>query len=137
MDWDDLRALAALGFDIGAHSRGHPHLPRLAAAALADEVAGSRADIAAALGAPPALFAYPYGEWSPTVAAAVREGGFRAACATHFGRATAASPRLALPRISVGADLDLPHFAYRLARADHLARHAAHSSPAIAGTEGP
>ncbi len=137
MDWDDLRALGALGFDIGAHSRGHPHLPRLAPAALADEVAGSRADIAAALGAPPALFAYPYGEWSPAVAAAVREGGFRAACATHFGRATAASPRLALPRISIGADLDLPHFAYRLARADHLARHAAHSSPAIAGTEGP
>ncbi len=137
MDWDDLRALAALGFDIGAHSRGHPHLPRLAPAALADEVAGSRADIAASLGAPPALFAYPYGEWSPTVATAVCEGGFQAACATHFGRVTAASPRLALPRISVGADLDLPHFAYRLARADHLARHAAHSSPAIAGTEGP
>ncbi len=136
MDWDDLRALRALGFDIGAHSRGHPHLPRLAPAALADEVAGSRADIAAALGAPPVLFAYPYGEWSPTVAAAVCEGGFRAACATHFGRVTAASPRLALPRISVGADLDLPHFAYRLARADHLARRAARAPQVAAGTEG-
>jgi len=123
MGWDDLRTMRDAGFDIGAHTRRHLHLPRLTPDELRAEVAGSRDDLAAALGAGDgdALFAYPYGDWDPSVAAAVRDAGFAAACATRFGRVTAASDRFALPRISVGSSLDLPHFAYRLLRADRIA----------------
>lgn len=122
MTWDDLGRLKAAGFDVGAHSRSHPHLNRLGLDEMRAEIAGSRDDIMAALGEPPAVFAYPYGEWSPAVAAAVHESGFVGACATQFGRATAGAPRFALPRISVSSELDLPHFAYRVARADRIAR---------------
>jgi len=123
LGWDDLRAMRDARFDIGAHTRRHPHLPLLGADELRAEVAGSRDDLAAALGAGDgdALFAYPYGDWDPSVAAAVRDAGFAAACATRFGRVTAASAPFALPRISVGSSLDLPHFAYRLLRADRIA----------------
>jgi peptidoglycan/xylan/chitin deacetylase (PgdA/CDA1 family) len=128
MSWDDLRRLRADGFDVGAHTRSHPRLSQLAPEEVRAEVVGSRDDITAALGERPTLFAYPYGDWSQPVAAVVRDGGFVAACATHFGRATAASDRLALPRIAVGAGLDLPHFSYRLALADRIARKIAASS---------
>jgi len=125
MGWDDLRALRDAGFDIGAHTRRHPHLPLLTADDVRAEIAGSREDLASALGDDAALFAYPYGDWDPSVAAAVRDAGFAAACATRFGRVTAAADRFALPRISVGSGLDLPHFAYRLLRADRIADKAA------------
>ena len=36
-------------------------------------IAGSRAELSEALGEAPPLFAYPYGEWTPAVAVAVRE----------------------------------------------------------------
>lgn len=127
MGWDDLRALRDAGFDIGAHTRRHPHLPLLTAGELRAEIAGSREDLAAALGdgVGAALFAYPYGDWDPPVMDAVRDAGFAAACATRFGRVTATADRFALPRISVGSSLDLPHFAYRLLRADRIADKAA------------
>ncbi len=125
MGWDDLRAWRSLGHDVGAHTRSHAHLPDLARldpdAALA-EVSGARADLAAALGEAPTLFAYPYGEWDPAVESLVEQAGYVASCTTRFGRVTGESHRFALPRISISADLDLPHFAYRLARADHIAR---------------
>ena len=138
MGWDDLRALRDAGFDIAAHTRRHPHLPRLSADEVRAEIAGSRQDLASALGHGDgaALFAYPYGDWDAPVAAAVRDAGFAAACATRFGRVTAAADRFALPRISVGSSLDLPHFAYRLLRADRIADKAANSA-ARAQAEGP
>jgi len=135
MGWDDLRAWRSLGHDVGAHTRGHPHLPALARRdpdAVLAEVAGPRTDIAAALGEAPALFAYPYGEWDRAVESVVEQAGYAAACTTRFGRVTDTSHRFALPRISISADLDLPHFAYRLARADHIARAIARGP---AGTE--
>jgi peptidoglycan/xylan/chitin deacetylase (PgdA/CDA1 family) len=121
MSWDELRTIRTMGCEIGAHTRTHPHLTRLSPEQIEAEIAGSRDDLAAALGEAPALFAYPYGEWSAPVAEAVRRAGFVAACATQFGRAAIDSPRYGLPRISISADLDLPRFAYRLALADRIA----------------
>jgi len=121
MSWGDLRAWRSGGHDVGAHTRTHPHLPRLDAVACMEELMGARTDIATALGEAPSLFAYPYGDWTQAVAVAVHGCGYAAACTTRFGRVTVAAHRFALPRISVGGDLDLPHFAYRLARADHIA----------------
>src|SRR5580693_6641231 len=48
----DLRRLAAAGAEIGSHGRRHRDLTRLAAAELADAVAGSRDELAAALAEP-------------------------------------------------------------------------------------
>ena len=42
MSWDDLRALAAAGWEIGAHTCSHPHLPQVDAERLGAELTESR-----------------------------------------------------------------------------------------------
>lgn len=61
MTWDHVRAMAAAGMDIGSHTRHHRVLQTLDDAALAEELTGSRQDLAAQLGAPPKVVAYPVG----------------------------------------------------------------------------
>jgi len=81
--WDALGRCALEGADIGAHSRTHPHLSRLPAAARQEELAGCRDDIAAHLGVRPESFAYPYGDCDTLVSrdtAAV----FARACTTEY-----------------------------------------------------
>jgi peptidoglycan/xylan/chitin deacetylase (PgdA/CDA1 family) len=63
---------------IGSHTRTHPVLPDYHAA-LRNEVAMSRADIARHLGRAPEFFAYPFGAWDAESAAWARTAGYRAA----------------------------------------------------------
>jgi peptidoglycan/xylan/chitin deacetylase (PgdA/CDA1 family) len=62
MSWDQLRTLASEGFEIGAHTRTHPNLLRLAPDRARGEIEGSRHDLEKGLGAPVRCFAYPYGK---------------------------------------------------------------------------
>ena len=78
MTWEQLRELQAAGMTIGSHTRTHPVLPDYHAA-LHNEVAMSRADIAEHLGRAPDFFAYPFGEWDAECAAWARTAGYRAA----------------------------------------------------------
>ncbi|HEY2852475.1 MAG TPA: polysaccharide deacetylase family protein [Gemmatimonadaceae bacterium] len=78
MTWEQLRELQAAGMTIGSHTRTHPVLPDYHAA-LHNEVAMSRADIAQHLGRAPDFFAYPFGAWDSVSAAWARTAGYRAA----------------------------------------------------------
>jgi peptidoglycan/xylan/chitin deacetylase (PgdA/CDA1 family) len=86
LDADGLRALRDLGWSIGAHSVHHPRMSwslydedaARHAARLRDECAQSRDVLTRILGAPPQLFAYPYGEDPPAARAAARDAGFSA-----------------------------------------------------------
>lgn len=60
MSMDDLRAWAARGIEIGAHSRTHPDLSSVDALTMESEVKGSRDDLIKA-NLKPTSFAYPYG----------------------------------------------------------------------------
>lgn len=74
LGWDELGRLAAEGLSLGSHSRTHRPLPSLSPQELADELAGSRAEIEARTGRRPATFAYPFGDVdAPSAAAAARE----------------------------------------------------------------
>lgn len=80
MTWDDARALAAAGMEIGSHTRTHRVLYTVPPAELAVELAGSRADIAQALGRPVRAISYPVGRSlrrMPGLLRAVREAGYR------------------------------------------------------------
>lgn len=79
MTWDELRALAAAGMTIGSHSVTHPYLSSLSAKALADEVGRSKRVIETRLDEPVEFFAYPFGEHTAALDAAVRAAGYRAA----------------------------------------------------------
>jgi glycosyltransferase involved in cell wall biosynthesis/peptidoglycan/xylan/chitin deacetylase (PgdA/CDA1 family) len=104
LGWDALRTLAAEGVDLAPHTRTHPKLDRLGDAELADEVAGSLADLRREIGADvtPA-FAYPAGGVSQAAVRAVADAGYRMAFTTQRGAndLRTADP-LRLSRINVG-----------------------------------
>ena len=86
LSWQQVAELAAGGIEIGAHTRTHRNLASLSAAAVADEIVGSRRDIEEHLQQPVDSFAYPFGRTSPEAEALVRSE-FRAACTTVLSRA--------------------------------------------------
>jgi peptidoglycan/xylan/chitin deacetylase (PgdA/CDA1 family) len=103
LSWDELGALARDSFEIGSHSRTHPHLPDLDDASLTEEVAGSRRELEDRLGVPIATFCYPFGHHDARTRAAVLAAGYRAACTTEFGASRPGHDRMRLPRIGSAA----------------------------------
>ncbi|MDE1919136.1 MAG: polysaccharide deacetylase family protein [Patescibacteria group bacterium] len=80
MTWDELKRMREAGMTIGAHSRSHPYLTKIAdPAALWDEIAGSKAVLEQRLGVPVTVFAYPFGQYDPSVVADVARAGYRLA----------------------------------------------------------
>ena len=98
--WPMLEQMKEGGFEVGSHTLTHSHLPELGGDALREELWESRARIKERLGACDTL-AYPFGEWSDSVAAAAADCGYRYAFSlptkTGQRRATAHS----IPRINV------------------------------------
>jgi peptidoglycan/xylan/chitin deacetylase (PgdA/CDA1 family) len=98
MDWDALGRVRDRGHEIGAHTRTHPRLPRLAGDRLAEELDGCTRLIWERLGVEARMFAYPYGAVDAPSAAAVR-ARFALGCTTELrplrpGDDTALLPRL-------------------------------------------
>jgi peptidoglycan/xylan/chitin deacetylase (PgdA/CDA1 family) len=88
MSWDELLELAAAGWEIGSHTRSHPHLPQLSDAELAAQLADSKSACEARLDRPCTVLAYPYGDVEPRVISAARAAGYLAAAGLpgDFGR---------------------------------------------------
>jgi peptidoglycan/xylan/chitin deacetylase (PgdA/CDA1 family) len=61
MNWDQVRALSRAGMDVESHTRWHRVLQTLDDGMLADELAGSKADLEHQLGRPVRAIAYPVG----------------------------------------------------------------------------
>ena len=100
VDWAMLEEMKEGGFEVGSHTLSHPHLPDLEPEALRQELADSRARIAARLGSCETL-AYPFGAWSPAVAEAARECGYRFAFSLPTETGQRAAGALSIPRINV------------------------------------
>jgi peptidoglycan/xylan/chitin deacetylase (PgdA/CDA1 family) len=98
LDWSDLEALHAAGFQFAAHGRTHARLDRCAPAVLEAELRGSRDDIEQRLGRACRLLAYPYGASSPRVRRAAARS-FAAAFGTRLDYATSAQDAHHLARI--------------------------------------
>lgn len=79
MSWEELKTLAAAGWEIGAHTRTHPHLTKLDDATLAEELVASRRDCESYLNLACRSFAYPYSDEDERVVKAAGEAGFSAA----------------------------------------------------------
>ncbi|HEY6099556.1 MAG TPA: polysaccharide deacetylase family protein [Anaeromyxobacter sp.] len=79
MSWEQVRALAAAGIDIGGHSMNHAVLANLPLQEARREIVGCRDQIADRLGRRPRFFAYPNGYYTPNIRAAVADAGFEAA----------------------------------------------------------
>ena len=78
MSWKELGELAGRGWEIGSHTRTHPHLQQLSDAELRDELRDSREHCADQLTRPCRSLAYPYGEVDARIVAAAQEVGYLA-----------------------------------------------------------
>jgi peptidoglycan/xylan/chitin deacetylase (PgdA/CDA1 family) len=99
MSWGDLAELAGLGWEVGSHTCSHPRLTRLDDAALARELADSRARCEDMLRLPCPTLAYPYGDVDARVVAATARAGYDRAAALPR-RPHSESP-LEWPRVGV------------------------------------
>lgn len=108
LSWDQIRALAAEGVEIGSQAVTHPHLPGLDPARLRAELVTSADRIEAEIGTRPTLFAYPYGEADGAAMDAARDAGYRAAFGQHSGVMTAGQPRFYLPRFPINESFGTP-----------------------------
>jgi len=99
MSWEELGALREAGWEVGSHTRTHPHLTGLTDTHLEEELAGSRAEVERGMGSPCATIAYPYGDWDERVARAAGAAGYSGAC-TLPARLHEAAP-LSWPRVGV------------------------------------
>lgn len=113
MSWETARALAAEGFQCGAHTVTHPRLTRLDPARRRTELADSRRHLEAELGRPAVHLAYPYGDFDDEVREAAADAGYVTACSTRRGLSSD-EDALALHRISIYGHDSLLDFASRL-----------------------
>ena len=94
-------AFVAAGWEIGAHTLTHPHLPALPPEAAAHELSASKAALGQRLGVAVQSFAYPYGDLSPATKHLVAEAGFRYAVATDTGGQHLEDDRLQIFRVNI------------------------------------
>ena len=99
MTWQELRDLAASGWEVGSHTCSHPRLPQLGEVEIAAELTDSRGECEECMGVPCRSIAYPYSDYDDRVVGAARESGYQ------FGATVPRSPcaplPLAWPRVGV------------------------------------
>jgi len=100
MSWDQIRELARNGVTIGSQTATHPHMPDISTQEARDEIDRSQARFREELGAPVALFAYPFGEASRAVRDMVA-AEFKAAFGQHSGVASGFEDLYYLPRFAL------------------------------------
>ena len=105
LDVAGLTQLVRAGWELGAHSRTHAHLPQQSDDALAEELAGARRELGELGLGRPRLLAHPFGEHDRRVRAAAAAAGYEASFALVTGQPRAArAARHAVPRIEVQRD---------------------------------
>jgi peptidoglycan/xylan/chitin deacetylase (PgdA/CDA1 family) len=115
MSWDQLGGLAEAGWEIGSHTRTHPHLTTLGDEALREELVRSREEVEQRLGRDCPTIAYPYGDYDERVVRGAAEAGYSAA-GTLPARLHHERP-LAWPRVGIYHGDDERRFRMKISRA--------------------
>ena len=98
MSWPEVAQCARAGMSIECHTVSHPDLRHLSPAEVLSECERADAEIAARIGAPPKLFAYPYGAEDATVHAVVG-ARYEACFSTRMGYLHASEDRRSVSRL--------------------------------------
>ena len=88
MSWDDVRALRADGFEVGAHTMNHVDLGVVQGEEAEAEILGSKERLERELGTAVSLFSYPYGQvhqFTEENRDIVRRSGFRCCLSAFWG----------------------------------------------------
>jgi peptidoglycan/xylan/chitin deacetylase (PgdA/CDA1 family) len=111
MDWDQLRALAAQGFEIGCHTDTHIDMGTADAETVRAELESSARKLQGQLGKPARLFAYPFGGPDNICGRSlqlVREAGFVCCLSCLGGSNPPPTNPFTLNRIGMGLGLVTP-----------------------------
>jgi peptidoglycan/xylan/chitin deacetylase (PgdA/CDA1 family) len=121
LGWEDLRALAAEGFDVQAHSKTHADLRRAAGESDAQHTKRMEAELGEPLklfqrhlGRPSQLLAYPYGRVDDEVAAKAKGYGYVAAFTVRRQGSPAFVPPFRVHRSQIYSEMSLEDFAKNL-----------------------
>jgi peptidoglycan/xylan/chitin deacetylase (PgdA/CDA1 family) len=104
MDWDNVRKLQALGFEIGSHTDTHLDMATADPESVRADLALSKRKLSEALGTSVRLFAYPFGGREHISALGrelVREAGFVCCVSCHGGVNSATPDPFDLNRIAI------------------------------------
>jgi peptidoglycan/xylan/chitin deacetylase (PgdA/CDA1 family) len=105
LDWDEVRALAGQGVEIGSHTVAHPILSRVSPERGRHEIGASRLRLEKEIGLPVRGFAFPNGhrgDFTEDNVKAVPAAGYEYACTAEPGVNRPGDDRLRLRRIGVG-----------------------------------
>ena len=125
MTWDHARELRDAGMGIGAHTATHPLLGGLGAQRQREEIEGSIARIAGAMGERPTLFALPdgrAGSHDGDTRPALRASGVRFAFCNAGGVADPRADPLLLPRVNIWHGISRERFRLMVSAPWALAR---------------
>jgi peptidoglycan/xylan/chitin deacetylase (PgdA/CDA1 family) len=105
LTWPELRAMAAEGLEIGAHTRTHPILSSVESPEeIMNEIGGSKRRIEEALGLKVRHFCYPNGrreDYNAAAIGSVRAAGYETAVTTQGGLVKMGADPLQLNRLGV------------------------------------
>ncbi len=102
LTWAEVREMRRGGIEFGSHTVSHAFLDELPFAEARREIEESLDRLAAELGEPPQLFAYPRGRVAEPVRAVLRGAGVTVAVTTELGDNRAGDDLLALRRLDAG-----------------------------------
>lgn len=121
LGWEDLKAFAAEGFDIQAHSKSHSDLRRgeqeteaQYARRMQSELAEPPRVLARNIGRPISFLAYPYGRVDDAVLSKVKDGGYQAAFTVRRESNAAFVELLRVSRSQIYSEMTLEQFAKNL-----------------------
>jgi len=108
MTWSQLRQMASLGMEIGAHTYSHAKLAALTRRQVWMELTTSKWIMEDRLGRSVQVMAYPYGKplrhWNHETVQLTAEAGYKCAGAVLFRNVQDRDLSLAIPRIVIGND---------------------------------
>jgi peptidoglycan/xylan/chitin deacetylase (PgdA/CDA1 family) len=121
LNWDDLKALTAEGFDVQAHSKSHADLRRgdqetetQYGRRMQAELIEPPRVLARSVGRPVSFLAYPYGRVDEAVLAKVKDHGYAAAFTVRRESNAAFADVLRISRSQIYSEMTLEQFAKNL-----------------------
>jgi peptidoglycan/xylan/chitin deacetylase (PgdA/CDA1 family) len=119
MDWNHVRELHKMGFEIGSHTLSHCDLGKTTGEEARREIFDSRSVLENKLGASVPMFAFPFGGQRNITAEnveLVRRAGYRSCCSAHGGFVWPRSSSFDIHRIPINSYFKTPaefHFEAR------------------------
>ena len=111
---DQLRQMDSNGIEIASHTVHHPNLARSSGGSVFRELTESKRWLESVVGHPVLDFAYPSGQFTPSVAWAVQAAGYNSAVTTYSSTNHSLADRYMWARVRIGGGESLEDFVHDL-----------------------